>query len=129
MAFGECSMGSSSYQCNGLIFLLRAFLGCLWLVLLAIFIGNTQNINKIVSIPINYLKWAGVKSLDIMCLHIPLKGICMIVVAKVLHSTVDDVSNNWLLSLCAFILTMIGCWLIIKFVVQRICKINFKTHN
>ena len=129
MAFGECSMGSSSYQCDGWTFISRAFLGCFWLVLLSIFIGNIQNISKIVSIPINYLKWAGVKSLDIMCLHIPLKGICMIVVAKVLHSTVDNISNNWLLSLCAFVMTMIGCWFIIRFVVQKISKIHFKTHN
>ena len=129
MAFGECSMGSSSYQCDGWIFILRAFLGCFWLVLLAIFIGITQNISKFVSIPIKFLKWAGVKSLDIMCLHIPLKGICMIVVAKVLHSTVDNISNNWLFSLCAFIMTMVGCWLIIIFVVQKISKINFSTQK
>ena len=129
MAFGECSMGSSSYQCNGLIFILRAFLGCFWLMLLAIFICKTHKINKIVSIPINYLKWAGKKSLDIMCLHIPLKGICMIVVAKVLHSTVDNISNNWFLSFCAFIITMIGCWLIIRFIVQKISNIHFKTQK
>lgn len=129
MAFGECSMGSSSYQCYGWIFILRAFLGCFWLVLLAIFIGYTQIINKVVSIPISYLKWAGVKSLDIMCLHIPLKGICMIVVARILNSTVENISNNWSLSLCAFILTMIGCWLIIRFVVKKTSEINFKTQN
>ena len=124
MAFGECSMGSSSYQCEGWIFIIRAFLGCGWLVLLAILIGNIQNFNKIVSILIVYLKWAGKKSLDIMCLHIPLKGVCMIFIAKYLHSNVDKVSDNYFYSLFAFLMTMIGCWLIIRFIVQKVILLN-----
>ena len=126
MEFGECSMGSSSYQCDGWIFILRAFLGCAWLLLLAIFISNIKYINKIVSTPINYLKWAGKKSLDIMCIHIPLKGICMILLAKALQSSVYFIDDNLAYSSIAFIMTMITCWIVIRFIVENVSKIVTK---
>lgn len=124
MAFNECSMGSSSYQCSGLIFIPRAFLGIAWLVILALLLSSVQNHNPLNAIVTKYLKWAGIKSLDIMCLHIPLKGIFMIVVAVALHITVSVVEKDALYSLCAFVLTMIGCWGAIRFIVQPISRIK-----
>ena len=125
MAFNECSMGSSSYQCSGWVFVLRAFIGIVWLVILSLMMSVIKIHNGLYTTVIKYLKWAGIKSLDIMCLHIPLKGICMIVVAVALHITVGVVENNALYSLCAFIMTMIGCWIAIRFIVQPISRINF----
>ncbi len=121
MEFGECSMGSSSYNCNGAIFILRAFLGCAWLILLAIFLGNLKD-----CMLIRNFKWAGKKSLDIMCVHIPLKGICLILLAKALHSSVDFIDDNLSYSAIAFILTMIMCWLVIRFIVDNVSKLGTK---
>ncbi|MBR0542913.1 MAG: hypothetical protein IIW98_00465, partial [Bacteroidaceae bacterium] len=107
---GVCSMGSSSYGCQGWIFLLRAFLGCAWLILLSILIESLEwNVW-----PVRYLKWAGINSLDIMCLHIPVKGICMILVAMIMKMTVDDISVSELYSFYAFVPTMIIVWLCIR---------------
>ena len=130
MSFGECSMGSSSYQCSGWIFISRAFLGIFCLVLFSLIIGNLHSVNRFVKSIIDYFKWAGKKSLDIMCLHIPLKGICMIAVALVAKVTVGSVSENYLYSTVAFALTMAASWIIIMMIDRflkfktRICETN-----
>ena len=114
ISFGECSMGSSSYLCSAWIFMPRAFLGIVWLILFSILLGTVQSYNTITSILTRYAKWAGINSLDIMCLHIPLKGVFMILVAMTLHVTVDEVGNDYWYSLISFILTMISAWIIIR---------------
>lgn len=120
ISFGVCSMGSSSYGCQGWIFLLRAFLGCAWLILLSILIESLEcNVW-----PVRYLKLAGKNSLDIMCLHIPVKGICMILIAMILKMTVDDISVSELYSFYAFVPTMIIVWLCI-----RIIPVSTITHK
>lgn len=122
--FGECSMGSSSYQCPAWVFMLRAFLGCGWLVCLSLLLSTFDWRNRFTSAPIKYIKWAGINSLDIMCLHIPIKGISMIGVAKALHLTIDDVSFNELYSALAFVPTMLLLWLAIRlFPVSKITQI------
>lgn len=113
-SFGECSMGSSSYLCQPWVFMLRAFLGCGWLVLLSLMISAFSVHRKSTSVPVRYLKWAGINSLDIMCLHIPVKGVFMIVIAMLLHMTVDEVSMNELYSAMAFVPTMLIVWLVIR---------------
>ncbi len=114
MSYSECSMGSSSYNCLPWVFLVRAFIGCAWLVGLALLINMVRPHDRLTASLIKYLKWAGVKSLDIMCLHIPAKGICMIIVGILLHTTVDDISNNEWYSLLAMVLTMIATWLTMR---------------
>ena len=104
-------MGSSSYQCSGWIFLSRAFLGIIWLIILSALISFIQG--KTI---IKYLKWAGVNSLDIMCLHIPLKGIFMIAIGIALHLSVNAVGSQYFYSIIAFVMTMIGCWIVIKLI-------------
>lgn len=112
--FGECSMGSSSYQCSPWVFILRAFLGIAWLINISLLLGQIRRPKLVTSTVIKYTKWAGINSLDIMCLHIPLKGVCMILVSFATHATVNIVSGNYLLSFISFVMTMIGAWLIIK---------------
>lgn len=101
MNFGECSMGSSSYQCSEGIFFIRALLGCLAVVLLSALISIVKPFRLFRQAMI----WCGANSLDIMCTHVPIKGIVIIVVAKLLHPAIE-VSVSSLLSLLAFIITM-----------------------
>lgn len=114
LSYGECSMGSSSYQCPAWVFMLRAFLGCCWLIGISLLISQLHFQKHLACLPVKYLKWAGINSLDIMCLHIPVKGVCMIVVAMVLFLTIDDVGSNELYSAMAFVLTMFVVWLAIR---------------
>lgn len=116
VAFGECSMGSSSYQCPSGIFLARAFLGSAWLLCLSLLLSMLKVNNRVVATFKDLLKWAGKSSLDIMCLHIPVKGVCMIVVAALVGITVDDVSMSSLWSGVSFLVTMLGVWVAIKVV-------------
>lgn len=116
LSYGECSMGSSSYQCKAWVFMSRAFIGCAWLVCLSLLIGSMNIGNMIMSTFVRYLKWAGTNSLDIMCLHIPVKGVCMIGVAAALHITVEHVGSYESYSFLAFVLTMLIVWLLIRFV-------------
>ncbi len=101
--FGECSMGSSSYLCNGGVFLIRAFLGCFSILLFSVLISSTGWLSS-ASKPII---WFGKNSLDVMCLHIPVKGFAMIIIARLLSSSVDYVSEHWGGALLAFAMTII----------------------
>ena len=101
MKYGECSMGSSSYGCPIWIFFVRAFSGCFGLVLLSVLI--CAQFTK--GLWYESLRWCGKNSLDVMCLHIPIKGVVMIVIAKFLHLTFD-ISENFMYSTIAFIVTM-----------------------
>lgn len=104
MEFGECSMGSSSYQCNGVIFITRAIIGCIACVIVSILLGfiSPKNLLK------KYLICEGKDSLDIMSIHIPIKGIVILGLGLTLHHSSDDISMSLLYSAFAFIITMIA---------------------
>lgn len=112
--FGECSMGSSSYNCNGAIFVIRAIIGSVACILFSIFIGfiSSKNILK------KYLIREGKSSLDIMSIHIPVKGIVIMGLAIIIHHTSDDISSSAVYSGLAFVITMI----IVDCLVQLIAK-------
>lgn len=116
MVYGECSMGSSSYQCPSGVFLARAFVGSAWLLCLSLLLSMLKDNYRIVATFKNLLKWVGKSSLDIMCLHIPAKGVCMIVVAALVGITVDDVSMSPLWSSVSFLVTMMAVWVAMKLV-------------
>lgn len=103
MAFGECSMGSSAYNCNGAIFVVRALIGCFACIVLSIFISfaSSKNILK------KYFMREGCDSLDIMSIHIPIKGIIIMLLAVVLHIKGGAISDSCKYSAIAFIITMI----------------------
>ena len=105
LQFGECSMGSSSYQCNGLIFIVRAFVGIFSLIAFSLLIS---------SLNLKLTRWFGKNSLDIMCLHIPVKGVAILVLARLLSTNTDYISSSWCPSILVFIATM----LIVSIVVQ-----------
>ena len=119
MQYGECSMGSSSYNCPILVFFIRAFAGCFSIIGLSALICShikpheeTNQLNTF-----NHIRhlsdsiyratiWCGKNSLDIMCLHIPIKGVAVIAITKFLHLTFD-LQENLLYSSIAFAITMI----------------------
>lgn len=102
MAFGECSMGSSSYQCNGLVFILRAIIGTAACILLSMLLSLLQ-IKNIVK---RYLTRQGKDSLDIMSIHIPIKGIIIMGLSLIVDKTGDFISTDLLYSTLAFLITM-----------------------
>ena len=68
------------------------------------------------------LIWYGRNSLDVMCLHIPAKGVVMIFIAKFLSTDVDYLSSHWGGAIAAFVVTMIGVSAVIQFINRYIRK-------
>lgn len=124
LSYGECSMGSSSYNCNEWIFFERALCGCLALMLFCLWLSSfdvTSNYTK-------WLKWCGTNSLDIMSLHIPIKGVVIIVVGKLLAQSID-VSQSPLYSGISFIITLLVMIPIIILINKYIRKTTTKTNG
>lgn len=107
-SFGECSMGSSSYNCCFTLFYLRAFVGIAAMLLFSVFVSEISDHCRLCRPGVSYLKWMGRTSLDTMCLHIPAKGVVMIAVAYLFKTTVEGVSENFFQAALAFVITVIG---------------------
>lgn len=108
MKFGTCSMGSSLYNCSGWIFVLRAFVGCgamlCFSLLLCVPLKNCRWFQK----AMDGIKWLGQNSLDVMCTHIPIKGVFVILVATLWHVGQDTVSSTMSLAWVVFAATMVA---------------------
>lgn len=98
--YSECSMGSSSYECPLWIFFLRAFIGCFAVILFSILVSVFLSKIRLCKM----LKWFGRNSLDVMCLHIPIKGFVIILVTYFLRASID-VQESVLYSGISFIIT------------------------
>lgn len=95
--FGTCSMGSSWYGCNEWVFILRAFVGIAATLVFSILLSSYS---------INYIKWLGRTSLDVMCVHIPVKGVVIVAITALFHPSVPvDKSISW--AFLAFVATML----------------------
>lgn len=101
MNYGECSMGSSSYGCPLWIFYVRAFSGCIGTILMSVLVCSIVKWSYLHS----YIKWCGKNSLDIMCLHIPIKGVVIIALTTVLSFSFN-IQDNLLYSSFAFVMTI-----------------------
>lgn len=115
--FGECSMGSSSYQCHEFIFISRAFMGIVALMEIAMLLSKIQLIGM--STFLDALRWCGRYSLEIMCIHIPIKGIVVIMITKLLKLKFD-LSESFLYSLISFIITIGISLFVIIFIINKL---------
>ena len=106
--FGVCSMGSSSYGCSGWMFILRAFVGCGAMLLFSLLLSMILKKSLAYQKTMDGIKWLGVNSLDVMCTHIPIKGVFIILVAALLHVSQDAVSSTLSLSSLVFVATMLA---------------------
>lgn len=113
LSFGTCSMGSSSYNCSGWVFMLRAFIGCGSLLVFSLLLSVSLNNCKVYQKAIGGIKWLGKNSLDVMCTHIPIKGVFVILVAVLLHVSQDVVSSTMSLAFIVFVATMLVVVLVI----------------
>ena len=118
-SYGECSMGSSSYQCNGAIFIVRALAGIVALLSFSLIV-NTMS-KRLIQPLKNSLIWLGKYSLDVMSLHIPIKGIVILLLAMIVGSTTDAVSETFTLSLIAMAVTLV-IMIPIIIIVNRLLK-------
>lgn len=121
--FGVCSMGSSSYQCNGFVFILRALVGIIAMISFSLILSELLKArwSRCLQWLKNSLIWLGKYSLDVMSLHIPVKGILIMILSMILATNADTISANFSLSLVVLVITMVIIVPIIL-VVNRVLK-------
>lgn len=101
--WGSPSMGHSYYG-NWWVFYIRAFVGSMAVVVLSALIAS----RKVIKSFNDYLKWLGKVSLDVMCTHVPLKGVLIVFVAAIVHNTTNEVSQNVGLASLVFVVTLLA---------------------
>ena len=114
--YDECSMGSSLYHCSGGMFILRAFVGCAAMLLFSLLLSVVLQDCNSYQTTMSGIKWLGVNSLDVMCTHIPVKGVFVILAAAMLHVGQDSVSSTLSLSTLVFMATMLVVVAIVRLI-------------
>lgn len=100
---GAISMGHFFLGYNHYMFYVNAFFGIISTLTFCILLSIIKE--KVGGTFLNYITWFGRYSYDAMVIHVPIKGIIIVVLTKLLGWT--NVNNNILYSLVAFLITMI----------------------
>ncbi|MCQ2265088.1 MAG: acyltransferase family protein [Bacteroidales bacterium] len=98
---GHVSLGSDILGRSPLLFYINAFMGIVTIGLFAILVSSIKTECKIFNKIMGFHYWFGRNSFYIMATHVPIKGIIMVFVAKMLNVTVPYVGNDYLC--CAFV--------------------------
>ena len=112
--FNSPSMGHSYYG-NEWVFHIRAFLGSASLIVLSAFI-TFMDVSTLFAKLNQFFKWVGKVSLDVMCTHVPIKGIIIAVLALATHIPQDSLRLSLFWSLIAFLATVIIDLVIVFFI-------------
>lgn len=122
---GCADMGADYFTKNHYIFLLTGVLGSIFVVLLSAIIF--AKLNKSVFSPVvAFCKWFGLNSMDILSIHVPIKGIIIVLLAHVLGISISDSYFYGLgESILAFILTVITI-IIAVLIIMKIKKLNYR---
>ncbi len=116
---GSVSMGHSYYG-NEYIFHIRALMGSFAVCWLSVLVSQAKYIGKLKQ----GLKWFGENSLDVMCTHIPVKGVLIVAVAILLHTSNKMVTDNVIYALIVFVCT-VAIEVVLIWAINRI-KLYFK---
>ena len=113
---GHITIGSNSLGRNTLIFYCNAFIGIITTITFSILLTMIDTRRSIVKGLFDYLKWFGQNSFFVMASHVPVKGVIIIIVAKLFHTTTINVSNNIKLCIIAFVLTVVIDSIVVFFI-------------
>lgn len=115
---GHISLGSDYLGRNPLLFYLNAFIGIITTTIFAILVCSLNRNNKFVNALINYQLWFGRNSLYIMATHVPVKGIIIVMISKILERDKEFVVNDWLCMAVVFVLTCVICSIFSYYIVK-----------
>lgn len=102
---GAASMGHARLGHNPIVFYITACVGTMAMLVLCILLEGMKG-GKIWKQITEKLLWFGRHSFDAMAIHNPIRQVVMVVVAIVLHTTSDAISENTIHSLISFIITL-----------------------
>lgn len=112
---GSVSLGHASLGRNPFVFYGTAIFGVLGFMIVSILISLFTS--KLTS----GIKWFGRNSFRVMAVHNPIKGVVIVILAKIMHITTLDVSRSELKSLLAFAVTLI-ITIVIVFCIEWLLK-------
>jgi len=115
--WGPISMGHSNFG-NLWVFHFRGLLGSFSTLLFSMFLASVLSYSSVIDKIINYIKWIGKNSLDVMAINNPIKGVVCTFLALLLHIEIEDASFSDILpALLAFVITMIACTILVWIIV------------
>lgn len=109
---GRISLGSDTLGKFPLLFYLNAFIGIITSSLFAILICSIKRDNKLINAVMNYHLWFGRNSLYIMATHVPIKGIIIVGISKLIGESTGFVKDDWWCMAIVFVLTCAICSLL-----------------
>lgn len=119
---GHVTMGSNSLGNNVVLFYILAFLGIASTVL---FSSAIEQINcPVVSKVTGFMGWIGKNSFYFMAIHVPVKGVIVLILAKILKCPKTGITTSFLNSSIAFVITVIVCTVIVFFINKFLQLLN-----
>ena len=106
---GHITLGSDSLGRNPVLFYMNALIGIFTVSVFSILICSIKRNNKLIKTIMDYHLWFGRNSLYIMSTHVPVKGIIMVIIAKMIGKSAAYVSNDWICMPVVFVLTCAIC--------------------
>lgn len=104
---GHVTMGSNSLGNNVFLFYILAFLGIAATLLVS---SSVEQVNlPVLSQITGFIRWVGKNSFYFMAIHVPVKGVIVLLLAKILKCSKTDITTNFFNSIIAFVVTMIAC--------------------
>lgn len=100
------------------MFYLNAFMGIITTGLFAILVCSIKRNNKLVNAVMNYHLWFGRNSLWIMATHVPVKGIIVLIIAKLIGKSESFVTHDWWCLAIVFALTCAICSVLALIIVK-----------
>ncbi len=122
--FPVISMGGSYYG-NESVFHLRALFGILSTLVFSSLLAHSGVLLHLR----RYLAWLGRTSLDVMCLHVPIKGFLILALAAAMHSTAMAVGRNFLYALVVFAVTLLIVTVLVRWIDRGRERIRAKKSN
>ena len=106
---GHITLGSDSLGKNPGLFYLNALMGIFTCGIFAILVCSIKRDNNIIKTVMDYHLWFGRNSLYIMSTHVPVKGVLIVIIAKMIGESERFVSNDWICMPVVFIVTCAIC--------------------
>jgi hypothetical protein len=113
------SLGSDTLGRSSWMFYVNAFMGIITCSIYAILVCSIKFKNKLFDAIMNWHLWFGRNSLYIMATHVPVKGIIIVIVAKIIGNSVGFVANDWFCMPIVFVLTCAICSVLSLWIVKR----------
>lgn len=112
------TLGSDSLGKFPPMFYLNAFMGIITTGVFAILVCSIKRENKLVNAVMNYHLWFGRNSLYIMATHVPVKGIIIIIISKIISKNNYYITHDWWCLAIVFTLTCAICSVLSLWIVK-----------